>query len=150
MNYKRRILKGFWVWGQFDANSTKRIINNQLSSGMITKHLLRKYTIGILTVIMEKKLFENHRFNKNYNIIGDFDLFTRLSLKYPFYKIDKPLAYYRSHTSNFFKIKKNDYIYELEHWIKSNKKIFKANNIKLIHPWLTLKKLQIKKFLKIN
>jgi len=29
VNNKIRISKGFWVWGRFDASSTKRIINDQ-------------------------------------------------------------------------------------------------------------------------
>ena len=147
-NKKTKIVyTNFYVHNQ--NNKKNKIINNQLSSGIITNSLLKNYTIGILTVMMEKNLFKKYKFNKNFNIIGDFDLLTRISLKHPFYKIDKTLAYYRSHENNFFKIKKKDYISELKYWIKINKRMFKDNNIKLIHPWITLKKLQIKRFFKI-
>ena len=135
----------------YDQKNKKKIkMKNKLYAGMIAKHLLKKYTISILTVFIKKNIFKNYKFNKNYSIIGDFDLFTRLSLKYPFYKIDEPLAYYRSHENNFSKIKKDEYIKELKHWIKVNNDVFRKNNIKLIHPWVNLKKLQIKKIFKIN
>ena len=50
-------------------------------SGKITQSLLNDYKVGILSVFMSKKLFKTNKFNKKYNIIGDFDFFLKLSLK---------------------------------------------------------------------
>ena len=133
-----------------DNNKRKRLINNNLKSGFITKFLLKDYSIGILTVILEKKLLQSYKFKNNYNIIGDFDLFTRLSLKYPFYKVDEPLAYYRSHSNNFFKTHNYEFFKEMKNWIKKNKKLFKKNNIMLFYPWLMVIKLQIKHLFKFD
>ena len=50
-------------------------------TGKITQFLLNNYIIGILTVMASKDIFKKKKFNKNYNIIGDFDFFINLSLK---------------------------------------------------------------------
>ena len=75
-----------------------------MPSGKITQSLLNDYKLGILSVFINKKLFKNNKFDKKYNIIGDFDFFIRLSLKEKFYCINKPLAIYRNHDTNFSKI----------------------------------------------
>jgi glycosyltransferase involved in cell wall biosynthesis len=123
-------------------------IKSKLQSGKITQNLLRDYKIGILTVMMKKKLFKNNKFNEKYEIIGDFDFFSRLSLDTSFYAIQQPLAYYRSHESNATKKKINTYIMELKKWIKENKLKFKNNKINLEYPKKVLFKLRLKKLLK--
>ena len=84
----------------------KKLLPNKLYAGMITKELLKNYFIVILTVMVKKDIFKENRFDEIYNIIGDFDFFTRLSLKYPIYCIDEPLAYFRFHSSNYSTLKK--------------------------------------------
>ena len=55
---------------------TKLIKNNfELPSGKITSDILKKYSIGILTTCVYREVFEDHLFNKKYEIIGDFDFF---------------------------------------------------------------------------
>jgi len=121
-------------------------LNSKLSSGFITKSLLKNYALGIIAVLIDKNIFKKNKFNKKYNIIGDFDFFMNLSLKYPFYPIHTPLAYYRWHDSNYSKIQSSEYISELKYWIKTNSKKFNKKNLNLIHQQLRLKKLQIKSF----
>ena len=60
----------------------------------------------ILTTMIRKKIFLKNRFDEKYNIIGDFDLFIRISLKRKIFSIQKPLAYYRVHDANMTKKKK--------------------------------------------
>lgn len=129
-----------------ENTKNKKINTKNLVSGKITQDLLSDYNVGILTVMICKSVFKKNKFNTNYNIIGDFDFFVRLSLKYSFYAIDKPLANYRSHDNNFSKIKKNEYINEFKYWLNMNDKKFKKKKINLTFPRLTLKKLQIKNF----
>ena len=128
----------------------KKISNHKLPEGKVTQEILNEYKIGILTVMLKKKLFKLFSFNENYNIIGDFDLFTRMSLKYKFYCIQKPLAIYRLHENNYSK--KNLIIYnsEWKMWFKSSakkftrlnysikniKKTYLKNNIKIILSFL--------------
>ena len=97
--------------------------------------------------MIKKEILLKKKFNPRYEIIGDFDLFVKLSTKYKFYSIQKPLAYYRVHESNFSKNKINLYINEIQNWIKLNKKSFKKNKINIDYPNLLLKKLKIKRIL---
>ena len=94
----------------FEKNKKSKILfNDKLPEGFITQELLNNYCIGILTVMIRKEIFLKNKFDKSYNIIGDFDLFLRLSKKYEIKSIQKPLSYYRNHNENLSK-KKNIYI----------------------------------------
>ena len=79
----------------------KKTRGNFLPSGFITKSLLENYVLGILSIFIEKEIFDNYSFNKEYNIIGDFDFFINLSKKYEFGCIKEPLAVYRWHDENY-------------------------------------------------
>ena len=136
----------FFIYNQ--KTKMKKISNNNIRSGMISKYLLKDYSIGILSVFLRRKIFKNNTFNKKYNIIGDFDFFTNLSLKYNFFTIDKPLAYYRVHDDNYSKKKIDEFISEMKFWMNKNKKKYENKNISLFHQKILLKKFQIKKILK--
>ncbi len=130
-------------------NKKKKFINFpfDLPSGKITEKLVKKYFIGILTVLIEKKIFTKNRFNEKYNIIGDFDLFMKLSTKYKIGAIQKPLATYRNHDLNLSKRAIKTHISELENWIKLNSKIFNKYSYKLMYHRVSLLKLKIKSFI---
>lgn len=121
---------------------------NKLPEGNITKYLLKKYTIGILTTCLKKEAFEDSEFDKNTNIIGDFDFFINLSNKFKIGCIQKPLAYYRDHDKNLSKKKLEIYILELSKWIKEHNKKFQEYKTSLVHLKYFLLKLKIKNFLK--
>ena len=119
-----------------------------MPSGKITDNLVKKYFIGILTLLIEKKIFTNYKFNKKYNIIGDFDLLMKLSIKYNIGAIQKPLATYRVHKTNLSNTKIETHINELEEWIGSNVNIFKKYSINLTFQKIYLLKLKVKKLMK--
>jgi glycosyltransferase involved in cell wall biosynthesis len=133
----------------FDQKNKKKHLKTKktLLSGMIARNIINNYNIGILTIMIKKDIFQKYKFNPKYEIIGDFDFFIKLSLKYKFYAIQKPLAYYRVHEKNFSKEKSNLYIKEIKNWLMYNKKFFKKKNIDLINIYFLLKKLQLKKIL---
>ena len=131
-------------------DNTKYIQNNyNLPEGKIVKDLLKKYSIGILTACIKKKIFENILIDKKTNIIGDFDFFVKLSCDYNIGCIQKPLAFYRDHENNLSKKKLGVYINELKYWIKNNNKRYKKLGISLINIKILLFKLRLKNFLKI-
>ena len=131
-------------------DNTKDIQNNyNLPEGKIVKDLLKKYSIGILTACIKKKIFENILFDEKTNIIGDFDFFVKLSCDYNIGCIQKPLAFYRDHENNLSKKKLGVYINELNYWIKNNNKRYKKLGISLINIKILLFKLRLKNFLKI-
>jgi len=95
----------------------------KLPEGIIFNKLLKDYCIGIGTVIMKKTLFPKNKeiFNNKFNIIGDFDLFTRLSKNIYFASIQMPLLIYRIHNKNFSNNHRQIYINELKFWLKNQK-----------------------------
>tara|TARA_B100000959_G_scaffold278160_1_gene336040 strand:- start:857 stop:1672 length:816 start_codon:yes stop_codon:yes gene_type:complete len=140
------VYTNFYLYFQ-NRNKFKKCYSS-LPSGLITQKLLNNYSIGISTVLLEKKIFKKFMFNEKYNIIGDFDFFINLSRHYNLGSIEKPLMFYRIHKSNF-SIKKVDLYYnELKNWLNFNEKKllkqkFKFGNIKLL-----LIKLKVKAVLK--
>ena len=109
-------------------NKKKKIFTNRkLLDGHITQELLNSYYIAILTVMFNKNLLNkfNLKFDEKLNIIGDFDLFIKLSQNISFGYIHEPLAFYRLHENNYSK--KNSLLYanEMQYWYKKNLKILK-------------------------
>lgn len=142
------VYSNFYTLDQFKK---KTYIQNKfrLPSGYITKKILKKYTVGILTVCIKKNIFNKNLFEKKYNIVGDFDFFVKISLQNKVGCIQKPLAYYRIHENNYSKKKIKNYIEELNQWITRNERIFKSINLNLVHQKIFLLKLKIKYYLYI-
>ena len=111
-------------------NQKKKIaFFKNLPEGIITNNLLKFYSVGLLTVIMEKNLLKKFKFNKKYNVIGDFDLFIRLSRIVKFYYMHTPLAISRSHEKNFSRLNSKLFVNERINWFKENKEDFKSYNL---------------------
>lgn len=121
-NYKV-IYSNYLVLKQNDNFKYKKYIK-VLPSGKIVQNLFNEYVIGILTVALDKKIFNHEQFNKEYDIIGDFDFLVKLSQNYEIGCIQEPLSIYRSHDQSFSQKKETLYVSEMEHWIKENKKKF--------------------------
>lgn len=134
----------------YTIKKEKKFIQNNFSlpEGKITKDLLKKYSIGILTTCVRREVFEKFLFDKNRNIIGDFDFFLKLSLDNSIGCIQEPLAYYRVHDNNLSKKKIEIYINELSDWIELNSKNFNKYELSLFHIRFLIFKLKIKNFLK--
>tara|TARA_B100001175_G_scaffold314296_1_gene323377 strand:- start:723 stop:1511 length:789 start_codon:yes stop_codon:yes gene_type:complete len=98
-----------------------------LPLGFITQKILNNYSVGLVTVMLEKNIFKKHRFNSKYNIIGDFDFFIKISRKYKFGCIQSPLGSYRVHESNLSGKRIDLHIKELKDWLGINKK--RLNNL---------------------
>ena len=112
----------------------KKFINYTIKDGYIYNDLIQKYNVGILTAIIRKSCLNSLKkiFDKRYNIIGDYDLFIRLSKKFKFKVIQDPVATYRIHANNLSILKKDLEIKELNHWLKINKKSLGLLNCKKI------------------
>lgn len=131
-------------------NTKRKYIQHKidLPSGLITQKLIDYYSIGILTVFIDRSIFKNFKFKNDYNIIGDFDFFINLSQKIKIFCIQEPLAFYRIHNSNFSNKKNVDYVEELEKWINDNDKTFSDKGYSLQKQKILLLKLKIKSFFK--
>ena len=113
-----------------------------------TQDLLNDYNIGILTALIDKKIFKK-KFNSKYSIIGDFDYFINLSLRIKLGYINSSLAIYRVHSNNLSIKKKKLYINELKNWLKSNKAKFVDLGMNLSKQSYLLFKLKVKGILDI-
>ena len=128
-----------------EKNNKKKIFSaDNLYNGKITQELLDEFKMPILTTLIRKNIFKKHKFEKNYNIIGDFDFFIKVSLNEKVLSIQEPLAYYRIHSSSMSTRRLDLNISELENWINYNKskKEFKCFNFSAIY--YKIKTLKIK------
>ena len=126
-------------------NKTSLFSKHKLYNGKITQLLLNDFKMPILTTMIRKKIFLKYSFDKTYSIIGDFDLFLRLSLKEKIFSIQKPLAFYRIHDSNMTTKKIHLNIKELENWLNKNSKKKYFKNYNFINVKKIIQKLKIKK-----
>lgn len=135
----------------FVKNLNKNLIykkySKTLPSGRISQLIIKEYVIAILTIMIKKKIIIKNKFNKDYEIIGDFDLFFRLSQKFKIGCIQKPLAFYGVHDGNFSK-NKEIYIKELYSWLNKNRKKLKDQNYNLNQIYFLILKLKIKNLVK--
>ena len=95
----------------------------KLPQGIIYKKLLKNYCVGIGTVVMRKSIFLRYKnfFNKKFNIIGDFELFIRISKIFFFASIQLPLLTYRIHNKSYSSNNYHMHIEELKFWLKNQK-----------------------------
>lgn len=130
----------------YNESSKKKYsyFKKKMPSGKITQSLLDDYKVGVCTVMMSRKFFNKRKFNKNYNIIGDFDYFINLSLSEKFFCIQKPLMYFRKHQNNYSK-KIYTFSSELDHWSLKNFSKLKKMNISLNKFRFFCYKLKLKK-----
>ena len=113
----------------------------------ITQELLDNYCVGILTIMIDRNIFKSNKFNDRYNVIGDFDLFLKLSTRHEIYAIQKPLATFRVHSKNFSSRNLGLYLEELNFWFKKNRfKLYNDFNFKQIR--INILKLKTKKIIK--
>ena len=98
---------------------TKKIFSTKkMPTGFILNDLLKNYCIGLPTIVIRKSILSDFQspFNGKFHIMGDFDLMIRLSTKYKFDCIEKPVAFYRVHEKNESLLNKSKQIEELKIW----------------------------------
>ena len=116
------VFSNCWI---FKNNTKKKKLytKKKLPSGKILDQLINNYNVGILTVVIRKTFYLKltKKFDERFSIIGDSDLFMRLSKICLFEVVQKPLASYRLHDKNLSKLIKRKEIEESEIWLRENK-----------------------------
>lgn len=104
-------------------NKRKKVFSqSKLPSKNMTYEILNKYPICISTVLIKKDIFYKvKKFDKKYEIIGDFDFFYRISKKYKFSVLQEPLVKYLVHQNSTSIKKLNLRISEMNKWLNKNK-----------------------------
>ena len=101
-------------------NTKKIFLKRKMPKGFILDELLKNYCTLLVTLIIRKSFLDNYQpaFDKSFHIMGDFDLMIRMSVKYQFDCVEKPIASYRIHKRNESLLNKNRQIKELKTWRK--------------------------------
>jgi len=116
------VYSNFWIFKK-NIKNKKLYISKKLPSGKIFDQLIDNYNVGISTTVIRKKFYLKlkNKFDERFSIIGDSDLFMRLSKICLFETVQKPLASYRLHDKNLSKLSKGKELEESEIWLKENK-----------------------------
>lgn len=88
------------------------------TSGYLTNSLIRRNFISIGTVLIDANLIRSYRFNPFYDLLGDFDLWVRISIQNKFTCVPQLLEKSRKHNSNLSDLKKTQ-------WLKERRKFYR-------------------------
>ncbi len=119
----------------YEKNKKLKIFRKlDLPNGKIYNYLAKDYFISISGLIIKKKIFDQvGMFNKDFNIIGDFDLVMRMAKTFNGHAINEPLLFYRDHKNNFSKKNLGMFFNEFDKWFNNQVKLGNndfLNNIK--------------------
>lgn len=107
-----------------NSKKVKVSFKEKLKNTNITNLLLKKYLVGLSTIMFDKKNINYSIFNNDYHIIGDFDFVMKNSLSVNITGINDILVKIERHDNNETKKKFKLYTLELLHWSKKNEKKF--------------------------
>jgi len=133
-----------WMLNDNSKKKKKRKKKN-LPSGDISSKIISEQPATINTAIIKKSEYFKLEggFNKNYQIIGDYDFFVRISKNCLFNCSQRPLTFYRLHSDNFTKKNRDIEISELEQWIQEIKRNYylSKKDINLVNELILYKKI---------
>ena len=101
-------------------NIKKIFLKRKKPRGFILDDLLKNYCTLLVTLVIRKSFLDYYQpaFDNSFHIAGDFDLMIRMSVKYKFDCVDKPIASYRVHEKNESLLNRSRQIKELKTWHK--------------------------------
>ena len=101
-------------------NTKKIFLKRKKPKGFILDELLKNYCTALVTLVVRKSFLDNYQpvFDNSFHIMGDYDLMIRMSVKYKFDCIEKPIASYRIHNKNESLLNRSKQIKELKTWYK--------------------------------
>ena len=123
------------IWISDTNLKRKKIhIKKMQSSGFIYDRLIENYNVPIISTIIRTKYLSKlkKKFDRRFSVIGDFELFLRISKKHKIAYIHAPLATYRLHKNNYSSLNKSREINEFQIWLNENKKHLNEKQFKSI------------------
>jgi len=111
------IYGGYEIIDQF-GNRTGMVTKDG-PSGFITASLIRKNPISVGSILIDKSLLEQFRFDENYDIMADFDLWVRLSLQYRINSVKGIVELSRQHESNVSDTQKHKWLVERRYFYRN-------------------------------
>ena len=110
-----------WIYNE-KLKKKKIFTKNDLLKGKIYEKIFSDYKIGVITSIIRKKVLLQNKINFEceYNHIGDFDLFVKLSRICEFDAVQEPVATYRIHGGNLSLKNIDREVSEMKYWLRLN------------------------------
>jgi len=134
---------GFYYSNAFNYYEKKKKFNlhkNSLPKKDVFESLIDDYSVKISSLILRRSFLENFGnsiFDKNYNIIGDYDLVIKIASQYECFANDIPSVNCSFHGDNYSLKNRDEYVDEFNMWYEkidfnnqkflSNKSIIKDN-----------------------
>jgi nucleoside-diphosphate-sugar epimerase/glycosyltransferase involved in cell wall biosynthesis len=101
-----------------------------LKSGHI--NLNKTYSIAFSTLMLHSSILKKHKFNLNFEIIGDYDFITRISKIYYISCLDEVLSNYLLHSSSYSQKNYSKHVKELKFWSRLRKNDLNRTGNKLL------------------
>jgi glycosyltransferase involved in cell wall biosynthesis len=80
--------------------------------GVVTNWLLLRNFISMSSVMVRSSVIKKIKFNDAYNLVGDYDLWLRMSVGHKFNYVDEVLLHYRRHKECMSLREESNWIYE--------------------------------------
>ena len=125
INFFRNKKIGFYFANAFNylENKNKYILHRiKLPNTKIFDNLVDDYCVKISSLILRKDILDKNRdhiFNKNFNIIGDFELIMNLASKYQCISNNTPSVFCSFHGDNYSLKNRDEYVHEFNSWYKN-------------------------------
>ena len=87
-------------------------------SGFITHKLIKRNNILLGCVLIDASLLKQNKFDPEYDLLGDLDLWVRLSLTTPFLCVDGVVGLYRQHHESTTHRLKNSWLKERRYFYR--------------------------------
>ena len=111
--HNKGIMASFSSYLLIDENGNEMKAQPEFKGHFVAiKDLLRNNIISLGTVCLNRSIVESNLFREDLNLIGDFELWLRISAEHEFAYIDERLEFSRQHSSNTSKIHAKSWIHE--------------------------------------
>ena len=98
-------------------------ISNELKylvSGNITNALFRRNSFSIGAVIIKKSILKNENFDPFFNLLGDYDMWVRLSLYNQIVAVPDVVEHSRKHDNNITVTQSSKWLVERRHFYRKH------------------------------
>lgn len=103
------------------AGTIRRYTRRSLPAGRIYSELLKRYRVGLLTIVVRRELFSRWMFDPTLEIIGDFDLVMAIAREEEIACCQEYLGWSRFNGGNESERKKSQHLNELVMWCENKR-----------------------------